>query len=202
MPLSTPLRAVACTAAAALAAVALTTAAPAAPDARAASATKTVRLVFSGGHATDPRDGGRPVVLVAAALGVPTDVFRTAFRGVTPAGAGQEPEAAQVGRNKQALLAVLGPYGVTNEALDAASDAYRHNGSAGETWPQTAATGTAVVRRGRVVSVRIVAGGAGYSSAPRVRVPGLPNARIAVTVAYGRDVATNGRVSTLAIRHR
>ena len=30
-----------------------------------------VAVTFSGGHDTDPKDHGRPVVLVAAALGVP-----------------------------------------------------------------------------------------------------------------------------------
>src|SRR5581483_6178092 len=40
-------------------------------------------VVFSAGHETDPRDGGRPVALIAAALGVKPEVFRAAFRGVT-----------------------------------------------------------------------------------------------------------------------
>lgn len=30
-----------------------------------------VPVVFSGGHETDPRDHGRPVVLIAGALGIP-----------------------------------------------------------------------------------------------------------------------------------
>ena len=43
-----------------------------------------IPLTFSGGHDTDPQDHGRPVVLVAAGLGVKPEVFREAFRGVTP----------------------------------------------------------------------------------------------------------------------
>ena len=43
-------------------------------------------LVFSGGTDTDPRDRGRPVVLVANGLGVTPEVFRDAFSGVHPAG--------------------------------------------------------------------------------------------------------------------
>jgi hypothetical protein len=35
-----------------------------------------VPVNFSGGHETDPRDHGRPVVLVAAALKVRPEVFR------------------------------------------------------------------------------------------------------------------------------
>src|SRR5688500_17958881 len=48
-----------------------------------------VTVTISGGHQTDARDNGRPVVLIAAALGVPTEVFRTALSGVTPAENGQ-----------------------------------------------------------------------------------------------------------------
>src|SRR5262245_38839813 len=84
-----------------------------------------VPVTFSGGHDTDKRDGGRPVVLVAAGLGVSPDVFRKAFRGVTPAKGGP-PTGEQARRNKQALLKVLGPLGVTNDRLDEVSDYYRY----------------------------------------------------------------------------
>jgi len=77
-----------------------------------------VPVTFTGGYDTDRRDGGRPVVLIAAALGVPTDTFRRAFSGVTPARNGP-PEPGQVHRNKEALLSVLSPYGITNDRLDA-----------------------------------------------------------------------------------
>jgi len=160
---------------------------------------RTVALRFSGGHATDPRDHGRPVVLVAAGLGVPAPVFRRAFGGVTPAPAGSEPDPAQVQRNKQALLAVLAPYGVTNDRLDEVSNRYRYVASAGELWTHAAARGTAAVRAGRVVAVRVTRGGAGYSSAPRVTVPGHPAVRIRARVAYGTDLATNGAVAGLRI---
>src|SRR5437868_3846849 len=42
-------------------------------------------VTFSGGHEIGANDYGRPVVLMAAALGVEPDVFREAFSGVTPA---------------------------------------------------------------------------------------------------------------------
>src|SRR5437879_4504223 len=73
--------------------------------------TRQVDVAFTGGHETDPRDGGRPVVLVAAALKVPADVFPKAFSGVTPAAGGRQPSREQVRRNKEALLRVLAPYG-------------------------------------------------------------------------------------------
>lgn len=47
-----------------------------------------VPVTFTGGHETDPKDRGRPVVLVAAGLGVKPEVFREAFSGVTPSRGG------------------------------------------------------------------------------------------------------------------
>ncbi|HEY4094237.1 MAG TPA: hypothetical protein VGM33_01920 [Baekduia sp.] len=167
--------------------------------AAAATSGRVVKLRITGGHATDPRDHGRPVVLVAAALGVPTDVFRTAFSGVTPAAAGAEPDPDQVQRNKAALLAVLAPYGVTNERLDTVSNHYRYQGSAGEMWTHKSATAQAVVRNGKVVSVKLLRGGAGYSSTPKITVPGVPGATVKATVAYGADLSTNGEVATLKV---
>lgn len=165
----------------------------------AATASRSIPVRITGGHATDPRDGGRPVVLVAAALGVPTAVFREAFSHVTPAAAGEEPDPAQVQRNKAALLAVLAPYGVTNATLDAASDHYRFDGAGGGTWPQTAARARGTIRHGRVVAVRLLSGGSGYSSTPRVTVPGHPAATFTVTVRYGTDTATSGAIGRLAL---
>ena len=175
--------------------LALVVAAQGAPAASKRSTTARI----TGGHATDPRDGGRPVVLIAAALGVPTEVFRAAFSAVTPAGAGEEPDPEQVRLNKEALLKVLAPYGVTNERLDEVSNYYRYNASAGEVWRQTTATARAVVRNGKVVSVRIVRAGAGYSSTPRVALVGYPKVKVRATVAYGTDLATNGRIAKLTL---
>jgi hypothetical protein len=162
-----------------------------------ASAAEGVQVTFTGGHATDPRDGGRPVVLIAAALGVPTEVFREAFSHVSPAAAGHEPDPAQVRANKAALLKVLAPYGVTNEALDRVSNYYRFNGRAGETWPQTPATATAILTNGVVTELIITHPGAGYSSAPEVVLPG--GATAAVSVAFGTDIASNGSLTSLAL---
>jgi hypothetical protein len=190
---------------AAIAAISLTAAdaapAPSAAPAAAATAARstTVTVRIAGGHATAAHDHGRPVVLVAAALGVPTAVFRTAFDGVTPAAAGDAPDPAQVQANKAALLQVLAPYGVTNERLDAVSDHYRFQGSAGETWPREAASATAVVRGGKVVSITLLDGGSGYSSTPRVTVPGVPGATIRVTLHHGTDFATNGAIERLTV---
>src|SRR5579883_2056967 len=88
-------------------------------------------VTFAGGHGTDPADGGRPVALIAAALGVPAEVFREAFRGVTPAKDGK-PSQEQAQRNKAALMKVLRPHGVTGDRLDEVSDYYRYRPQKGE----------------------------------------------------------------------
>src|SRR3954468_3700422 len=93
-----------------------------------------VPVTFSGGHETDPRDHGRPVVLIAAALKVRPEVFRQAFSGVTPA-RGRRPTGDEQRRNKDALLKVLAPYHVSNERLDEVSDYYRYRPEKGELWP-------------------------------------------------------------------
>lgn len=183
------------TAAGALLAAALLVVPAGAPAAK----SRTVTLQISGGHETDPVDHGRPVGLVAAGLGVPTEVFRQAFSGVHPAGAGSGgPTEAEAQANKAALLAVLAPYGITNERLDEVSNHYRYMASDGELWQHRDATATATIRNGKVVSVTLVDGGAGYSSTPTVTVPGVRSASIRATVAYGTDLSTNGAIARLS----
>jgi hypothetical protein len=100
-----------------LPALALTLLLPAAPAQEIATdGTSRAAVTFMGGYETDPRD-----VLIAAALNVPTDVFRKAFSGVTPARGGQAPEP------EQALMSSLGPYGVTNELLDKVTTYYKQS---------------------------------------------------------------------------
>src|SRR5689334_18899152 len=65
-----------------------------------------VPVNFSGGHDTDARDHGRPVALVAGALGVKPEVFREAFSGVRPAKNGK-PSGEEARKNKEALMKVL-----------------------------------------------------------------------------------------------
>ena len=157
-----------------------------------------ISVAITGGYATDPRDGGRPVALVAGALGVPPDVFREAFSHVKPAPAGQEPDPAQVQLNKAALLQVLGPYGITNDRLDTVSDHYRFNGSAGETWPRTPATATALVTNGVVTGITITSAGSGYTSTPAVVISGS-DATATATIAYGADFNTNGSLTAITL---
>ena len=82
-------------------------------------------VVFTGGYETDLRDHGRPVALIAAALGVEPEVFRQAFSNVKPARGGA-PSAARVRANKEVLMSALGKQGITNDRLDTVSNYYRY----------------------------------------------------------------------------
>jgi hypothetical protein len=160
---------------------------------------KKIPITFTGGHDIDPRDGGRPVVLIAAALNVPAEVFRETFTHVTPAAGGREPEPAQVRRNKEALLRGLEPHGVTNERLDAVSNFYRYNGSRGQIWRNTPATASATVGNGVVTAVTITNPGAGYSSPPKLSIPGVDGVELKTTLSFGADLDTNGSIKEIAI---
>ena len=161
-----------------------------------------VPVTIRGGHETDPQDRGRPVALVAGALGVPAEVFRAAFRNVTPAPAGQEPAPEQVRRNKEALLRALAPHGVTNERLDTVSNYYRYNPRRGELWPTTPAAAYATVRQGVVTGFAITTPGAGYSSPPEISVPGLPGVRVKAALSFSTDFRKNGALSSLSLAER
>jgi hypothetical protein len=124
-------------------------------------------------------------------------VFRKAFSGVTPADPAAGPTGEEAQRNKAALLAVLGPYGLTNDQIDTASNTYRYNGSAGESWPHTSATATATLNDGKVTAIKIVSGGSGYTSTPTIT---LSNGQTATaTVSYGKDTATNGTITAITV---
>jgi hypothetical protein len=140
---------------------------------------------------------GRPIVLVAGLLGVGPAVFRTAFSGVTPADPSVGPDTAEAQRNKAALLAVLAPYGVTNDELDHASNTYRYSAAAGQSWPHTAATASVVENGGVVIAIKVTSGGSGYTSAPTIT---LSNGRTATaTRHYGPDIASNGSVTAITL---
>ena len=151
---------------------------------------------ISGGLDTDPADNGRPVVLIAAALGVSTEVFREAFSGVTPSTDG-EPTGAEAQANKAALLAVLGPYGITNDQLDTVSNQYRYQAAAGEFWPNTPATAEAIVEDGVLTGVRVLSAGSGYTSPPVITLSTGQTAT--AELAYGTDFATNGSISAITL---
>jgi hypothetical protein len=159
---------------------------------------KRVPVRFSEGHETDRRDHGRPVVLIAAALGVSSDVFRDAFSHVRPAPAGTRPSPDQVRKNKEALMDALGPHGVTNDRLDEVSNYYRYVRSRGEMWPTKPAVAFVEVKDGKIVRFVVTKGGAGYSSSPTVSVPGFDIAT-KVELSFGKNLETNGAVKAITV---
>jgi hypothetical protein len=160
------------------------------------AAPKKVLVTFTGGHETDPRDKGRPVLLIANTLGVTPEVFREAFSRVQPAPAGTRPTPERERRNKAVLLAALKPYGVTNERLDEVSDYYRYRPGSGELWPTQEAVAYAMVKDGEVLSFHIEQGGSGYSSAPIVTVTGAKQPFVA-QLGFGKDFDSNGAVTAI-----
>ncbi|WP_138753081.1 hypothetical protein [Paenibacillus sinopodophylli] len=159
-------------------------------------------IVISGGYETDAQDHGRPVVLIASALGVPSEVFRKAFSGVTPAGAGTSgPTNEEAQANKSALLNVLTPYGITNERLDEVSNYYRYSGVKGQVWKRTSAALSTTVQNGVVTGVKISNAGSGYTSAPTITITGPSGTITAIaTVAYTTDFNTNGSLSAVKLQ--
>jgi hypothetical protein len=159
-----------------------------------------VPVTFTGGHDTDPRDHGRPDVLIAAALNVPAEVFRKAFSGVTPAAGGRAPEPGQVDLNKRALLSVLKPYGVTNDRLDEVSNYYRYNRSQGQqVWRSSPASAYATIRGGVVTGITVTDPGAGYSSPPQARISLTPNVALTVSLAFGTVFEKNGSIREIGL---
>jgi hypothetical protein len=158
-----------------------------------------VPVIFTGGHETDPRDKGRPVVLIAAALNVPPEVFRQAFSNVKPAPAGQQPEPEQVRKNKDALLHSLTPYGITNDRLDTVSNYYRYNRSRGEMWKTVPATAYATVSNGVVTGFTITNPGSGYSSPPTIALKGMADPQVTASLSFGAEFGKNGSVKEIAM---
>ena len=165
--------------------------------AAAAPGERRIAVTFAGGYETDPQDGGRPVALVAGALGIKPAVFRAAFSGVRPAH-DRRPTPDEARRNKAVLLETLGPYGVTNDRLDEVSDHYRYRPERGERWPTRPARAMAVVVDGKIVRFEIVDPGEGYSSPPKVAVPGYPTAA-RVELRFDRAFGKNGSVRAIRI---
>ena len=158
-----------------------------------------ITVTITGGYKTDPRDKGRPVVLIAAALGVPPEVFREAFRRVKPAPAGRKPNPAQVTQNKVVLLNALSLYGVTNNLLDKVSDYYRYNPGAGELWTHRPAKLGAILTDEKLTSIEILDGGSGYSSTPTVSISGIKGIKATAVISFGKNLKTNGSITEITL---
>lgn len=153
---------------------------------------------FNAGFETDPRDHGRPVILIATALGVSADVFRDAFSGVSPSRLGP-PTPSRARANKKVLMDALEKHGVTNDRLDEVSDYYRYTPQSGELWTHTPAEASAVIQEGKITRFIITNPGAGYSTPPEVRVNGFEELQVRASIEFGTDLTTNGHVTALTI---
>ena len=159
-----------------------------------------VPVTFTGGHETDPRDHGRPVILVGSALGVTAEIFRDAFSNVHPAGPGSGgPSHAEAQANKKVLMDALGKYGITNDRLDEVSNFYRYPPGSRNLWKNTPAVANALVKNGVVTGFEIVSGGAGYTTPPTVTVPNISGVNAKVELAFGKKFETNGSVSSIKL---
>ncbi|MCB9949831.1 MAG: hypothetical protein H6824_02485 [Planctomycetaceae bacterium] len=174
---------------------------PAAPELT-ADGKQRVAVVFSGGHETNPIDHGRPVALIGPALGVTPETFREAFSDVRPSPGGAPPSRERAMSNKETLMKVLAPHGITNEQLDTVSNYYRYNPSRGEMWPTRPAKAVAIVENGVVTNFEITDGGSGYSSPPVVRVPDVDNATFEVQLSFGKQLDKNGSVTAISVENR
>ena len=164
----------------------------------AGAAETKVPVTISGGHETDPQDKGRPVVLVAGALGVKPEVFREAFSGVTPSKNGP-PSGAEARKNKAALMKVLAPHGITNERLDEVSDHYRYRPQAGELWPTSDAKAVAIIEDGAIKRIEVTNAGAGYSSVPKMTVKGFESTKLDATLSFDKDFKKNGSLKSITV---
>jgi hypothetical protein len=167
-----------------------------------AAASEKIKLTISGGHDTDPRDHGRPVMLIGNALGVTPEIFRDAFSHVTPAPAGTEPAGDQIRRNKAALLGALAKHGVNNDRLDEVSNYYRYQPGRGRLWPTSQAEAEATLDNGKIISITILKSGSGYTSAPKITVPNHPEITLKPKLAYGKDFNKNGSIAEITERER
>jgi hypothetical protein len=159
-----------------------------------------VPVVFSGGHDTEGVDHGRPVILIASALGVKPEVFRETFSHVHPAGPGKGgPTDAEARQNKAALMEGLGKYGITNERINEVSNFYRYASWKGGIWRNTPAAANALVKNGAIIGYEITSGGAGYTTPPTVSVPDTKAAPAKVELSFGKDFQTNGAVTAITI---
>lgn len=155
-------------------------------------------VLLQGGFQTDRRDNGRPVALIAAALDVKEQVFRDAFSEVRPSRSGP-PSDAEASANKKVLMAALSKYGITNDRLDEVSNYYRYRPQDGELWTVVPAKVTAVIKDGKVAGFKIVDGGSGYLTAPKIIVAGHDDVQATATIEFSTTMRENGRVKSIEL---
>jgi hypothetical protein len=135
---------------------------------------------------------------MAAALGVKPDEFRQAFSGARPAH-GRGPTGAEARRNKQALMKVLAPLGVTNERMDEVANYYRFRPQNDELWPTKPAKAYAIVEDGKIKKVVVTDPGSGYCSPPKVTVKGFETVPLEAKLKLVTYLKKNGGVEAVEL---
>lgn len=156
-------------------------------------------VLFQDGFVTEEQDQGRPVRLIAAALGVESQAFRDAFRGVKPVHGMLGPSSSRAKENKEVLLDALGPFGITNERLDEVSDFYRYSPGHGNLWKHNPARATAIVSDGKITGFKIIDAGSGYLSDPTIIIVGYEAIKVKATLRFSKDFTLNGSIESLNI---
>jgi hypothetical protein len=157
-----------------------------------------VPVTFSGGHELSKNDFGRPINLMAAGLGVKPDEFRKAFSGVTPA-RGRGPTGAEQRRNKEALMKVLAPLGVTNDRMDEVANYYRFRPQNGELWPTKNAEAYALVDDGKIKKIVVTEPGSGYNTPPKATIGGFKSIRLEAKIKYDINLKKNGGIEEVTL---
>lgn len=157
-----------------------------------------IPIAFSGGHEIAKNDYGRPITLMAAALGVKPEEFRKAFSGVRPA-RGRGPTSDEARRNKEALMKVLAPLGVTNGQMDEVANYYRFRPQDGELWPTRPAKASAFIEGGRIKKIVVTDPGSGYCTPPKMTVKGFENVRLEAKLKLVKDLKKNGGIDSIEI---
>ena len=168
------------------------------PQAKINSNQPTGSVIFTGGYETDPRDHGRPVTLIAAALGVKPDVFRQAFSNVKPARGG-DPTPAREQANKKVLMDALGKHGISNDRLDMVSNYYRYRPGRGKLWKHTPASAKAIIKEGKITGFEITNPGSGYMTPPSISIAGHAAMKVKATLEFSKNFQTNGSLKSLTI---
>jgi len=168
------------------------------PQAERTQNVPTGDVIITGGYETDPRDHGRPVTLIAAALGVKSAVFRQAFSNVKPARGGN-PTPARANANKKVLMDALGKHGITNDRLDTISNYYRYQPGRGKLWKHIPASAKAIIKDGKVTGLEITNPGSGYMTPPSISIAGHDAIRVKATLVFSKNFQTNGSLKSLSI---
>ena len=95
-------------------------------------------------------------------------------------------------------MAVLAPYGITNERFDQVSNYYGYQSSLGQLWPTRPAKAYLVAGKDGGLRYVVTDGGCGYTSPPVISVPSISVAGGGATLSFSKDFNRNGSVTSIS----